>query len=132
MKAIIISIFAFGIFWVSHKVYLGNIVIRKFQYSIYQETIYSHDDNWKADYFTVYLKGSNKRLCSSYFLAKRSDTIFINGNYTLYKDKLEFTQRFYHKLNNNSADSIKTVFTPNKNGDLVLVKTEEYKDGKSF
>ena len=69
-------------------------------------------------------------MCSSYLLAKRNDTIFIKGNYTLYKDKIEFTQHYYHNMNKISIDSMKTVFYPDKNGKLKLTETKEFKDGK--
>jgi hypothetical protein len=131
MKEVItILMITLSTFGNSHKVLLESITLKGFQYDIYRETLYSHDDNWNAEYFTIYLKGKNNRLCSSYLLAKRNDTTFIKGNYTLYKDKIEFTQHYYHNMNRIAIDSMKTVFYPDKNGKLLRSETKEFKDGK--
>lgn len=131
MKEVItIIMIALSIFGHVHKVLLKSITLKGFQYNIYRQTLYSHDDNWNAEYYTIYFKGKDNRLCSSYLLAQRNDTTFIEGNYTLYKDKIEFTQHFYHNMNKGSIDSMKTVFYPDKKGKLLLTETKEFKDGK--
>lgn len=114
------------------KKLLRKAQIGQFMYSIYKEELYSHDDNWNAEYYTVYLSGRTQRLCSSYMLAKRNDSTFIKGNYKLYKDKIEFTQHYYYSKNRLSIDSIKITFCPNKYGKLILKGTKEFKNGKTM
>jgi hypothetical protein len=114
----------------SQKVLLKKTTIEKFPYSIYKENFYSHDDNWNAEYFTVYLSGKSKRLCSAYMLAKRNDSTFIMGTYLLFKDRIEFTEHYYYIRNKFSIDSMKTIFYPNKYGNLILKEPKEFKNGK--
>ena len=97
----------YTLFGNSQKTLLRKAKLGQFTYSIYKEDIYSHDDDWKAEYYTIYLSGRTQRLCSAYMLAKRNDSTFIKGNYSLFKDKIEFTQHYYYSKNSSSVDSLK-------------------------
>lgn len=112
-------------------VLINKFTLGKFTYSIYKEQSYSHDDDWNSNFFVVYKLGKQKHLCSAYIDAVRNDSTFIKGRYSLYNDRIEFTECYYYYKNNPvSIDSIKNTFYPNKNGDLVLKKSVEFKNGK--
>ncbi len=63
--------------------------------------------------------------------AKRNDSTFIKGNYLIYKNRIEFDEHYYYSRNQFSNDSMKKTFYPDKNGDLILKETVEFKNGKA-
>jgi hypothetical protein len=113
------------------KVHVKDFAIGKFYYSIYEESHFSHDDNWNAAFFVVRRLGKNSDLCSSYITAKRNDSTFIKGMYSLFNNRIEFTECYYFIKNTVSIDSMKTIFYPNKYGDLILRETIQFKNGKT-
>lgn len=113
----------------AQRLLIEKVTLGKFSYAIYKETRNIHDDNMVANYFVLYQAGSEKMQCSSFMIAKRNDSTFIDGNYILKGNKIEFIERYYYNRNLYSSDSIKKTFSPNNYGILILKELVKYKNG---
>ncbi|PTQ92464.1 hypothetical protein C8P68_11264 [Mucilaginibacter yixingensis] len=107
--------------------FLAKITIGKYSYSICKKNAYLHDDRLNAEYFVVYKARTQKRLCSAFLKAIRSDSVFVSGDYKVYRDRIEFIEHYYYNKESNSTDSIKNVFYPNKAGNLILKQSITFK-----
>lgn len=131
MKKLIILFILYSFTTSPEKVLLEKFTINKFQYFIYKESKYLHDDDVNAAFFVVYGKNSKQSFCSAYMSAERNDTIFTKGIYSYTKQKLIFKQYYYFK-HRNYADSLINTFVPNKKGTLLLETVTRYKNGKTI
>lgn len=102
------------------KGFLKNVNVGKYSYSIFKESKYLHDEGWNAEYFVVYQAGAKRHTCSSFLKATRNDSIFVSGDYIVYKNRIEFIEHYYYNKGTNSTDSVKNIFYPNKAGNLIL------------
>jgi len=117
-------------FITKNKIFLEKIQIGKFQYSIYKEEGYSHDEDMNSDFFVVYYR-NNKRMCSGYLASKHKDSVWITGSYFSDKRRLVKKECYnYPSRFNKWADSTVCIFYPNKHGDLILTNSKVYNDGK--
>lgn len=130
MKSLIL--FSLAFFYCPHfrkQKAITEFRIGKFLYLIETTNKYLHDDNFNATFFVVLKKGYNKKQCTSFKLATRNDSVFIKGKFVISKVDLRFKQYYYYNRNLISADSVETVFCPDKKGDLILKRVIEFKKG---
>lgn len=125
--AILVVLCSFNSF---QRIFLKEIRIGKYSYSIYKESRYLHDNRWHAEYFVVYREGIKKKVCSSFLEAKRNDSIFVNGHYAIYDNRIEFIEHYYYNKTPNSTDSIKKTFYPDSLGNLILKESTLYTNGR--
>lgn len=107
---------------------LKKINVGKYSYSIYKESEYLHDNRWNAEFFVLYKEGARKSTCSSFLKAVRNDSIFVDGNYKVYSNRIEFIEHYYYNKLPDATDSIKTIFYPDKTGKLILKEAVIYTD----
>jgi hypothetical protein len=112
------------------KIFIETIQVGNFKYNIYKEHKYTFKESMDCDYFVVY-NDDNKRLCSGYISGKHKGILDITGCY-LYSAKKFVTKTYYNHHTNlmKSTDSNISTFYPNKNGDLILINSKEFKGGK--
>jgi hypothetical protein len=107
---------------------LSKITIGKYSYLMYKRSAYLHENRWNAEYFVVYKKGSQKRLCSAFWKATRNDSVFVSGDYRVFIDRIEFIEHYYYNKEPNETDSVKNTFYPDKAGNLVLKQSILFKN----
>lgn len=117
----------------AQRALVKTISIKGFRYTITNSSRYQHDDDLNVDYFIIRNVLSPTKQNSAIALAKRNDTVFMKGKYTVFQDKIEFTTYYYHQYAEGalSSDSSKTVFSPNQKGSLVLRKATNFKRGNA-
>jgi hypothetical protein len=129
MKSLILFLLAFFYYLGGKQKAITEFRIGKFLYLIETTKKYLHDDDFNATFFVVLKKEGNKKQCTSFKLATRNDSVFIKGKFVISKIDLRFKQYYYYNRNLTSADSVETVFCPNKKGDLILKSVIEFKKG---
>ena len=110
--------------------FMQQIRIGKYQYSIYKEKEYSHDDDMMMAYFVVYNE-HKKQVCSGIISGVHHDTAYIQGSYS-YTGKSFITKTYYHypKGKGKFADSSISTYNQNDNGDLILKRHRDFLNGK--
>jgi hypothetical protein len=107
----------------------NQIRIGKFTYRLKKEYVFLKDDGLHSTFQSVYtLKGSHQ--AGFIIEAKKNDSIFIKGNYTISGNKLT-TREYYHFNQSYRPDSVIKTFTQQSNGTLKLKSYLEYKAGQA-
>jgi len=131
MKTIILffSLFYFGFIYKNQNTLIEKFTIGKYNFSIYKEGKFLHDDNLNAEFFVVYAKNKKQSLCSSHLKLSRNDTVIKTGKYIHDKNKLVFKEyNFYVSVN--QSDSLIKTFIPDNRGNLKLTEVLNFKNGK--
>nr|WP_322626180.1 hypothetical protein [uncultured Flavobacterium sp.] len=129
MKKLILIISLYAFTTPPEKVLLQKFSIDGFQYSIYKENKYLHDDDIDAEYYIVYKQGQKNSMCSSFMSAKEKDKVLTKGTYLVKNKELIFKEYYYDKAMS-SSDSMIKLFTPDKKGILIMSKVTQFKNGK--
>jgi hypothetical protein len=105
-----------------------EIRIGQFIYKTKRTKVFLKDEGYNAVFYSLYtLNGVHQ--AGVLLEAKRNDSLFISGNYSVGSNKF-ITRNYYHIKQWYDPDSSMKVFVQNAKGKLELTSFVEYHDGK--
>ena len=110
--------------------YQDKIRIGQYSYTTKRSKVLLKDEWYQCNWLTLY-STTGRVQCGTLLDAKRNDTVFVTGTYTVQGNKF-ITRNYYHYRHAHEPDSSVKVFIQNSKGELKLATYTYYYNGNAI